>query len=83
MRSCQVGVKFDEPAGLTNGTVKGVVYFECGENYGSFVRGKNVTIGDFPERDLLDSDEENEDEEAAPNSKEQQAAAAEDDDDEM
>mmetsp|Transcript_24670 Transcript_24670/g.36350 ORF Transcript_24670/g.36350 Transcript_24670/m.36350 type:complete len:290 (+) Transcript_24670:72-941(+) len=53
-----VGVKFDEPCGLTNGTVKGVRYFDCEENYGSFVRGKNVTVGDFPERDLLDSDSE-------------------------
>ena len=51
-------MKFDEPSGMTNGTVKGVRYFDCEENYGSFVRGKNVTVGDFPERDLLDSDEE-------------------------
>ena len=25
-------------------------------NFGTFVRGKNVQVGDFPERDLMDSD---------------------------
>lgn len=49
---------FDEPCGLTNGTVKGVSYFQCEENYGSFVRGKNMRVGDFPVRDLLESDDE-------------------------
>lgn len=32
--------------------------FECEEGYGSFLLGKNVTVGDFPERDLMDSDDE-------------------------
>jgi tubulin-specific chaperone B len=55
-----VGVRFDEPVGLSNGTVKGVQIFECMDGYGGFIRGKNVEVGDFPERDLLDdSDEEN------------------------
>jgi tubulin-folding cofactor B len=58
-----VGVKFDEPVGLTDGVVKGVPYFQCEPGYGSFVRGKNVTVGDFPERDLLDDDEEEDGEE--------------------
>jgi len=55
-----VGVQFDEPVGHNDGTVKGVRVFECVMGYGSFVRGLNVKTGDFPERDLLDSDEENE-----------------------
>lgn len=57
-----VGVRFDEPVGLGNGTHKGKVIFECPENYGSFLRGHNVSTGDFPERDLFaDSDDENDD----------------------
>jgi dynactin complex subunit len=38
--------------------VKGTRYFECEENYGSFVRGKNMKVGDYPVRDLLDSDDD-------------------------
>jgi hypothetical protein len=38
----------------------GVRIFECEEGYGAFVRGKNVTVGGFPERGLLDSDDEGE-----------------------
>ena len=55
-----VGVVFDEPVGLTNGTVKGKSYFECGESYGSFVRAKNLQVGDFPEKDLMDDDDDDE-----------------------
>lgn len=58
-----MGIRLDEPSGLNNGTAKGVRIFECEEGFGSFVRGKNVTVGDFPERDLMDSDEEGEGEE--------------------
>ena len=57
---CWVGVVFDEPVGLTNGTVKGVSYFECEESYGSFVRGKNLEVGDFPEKDLMEDDDDEE-----------------------
>ncbi len=54
-----VGVKLDEPLGMNNGTVKGIQLFECGENYGSMVRGKNCTVGDFPDLfSLEDEDEE-------------------------
>ena len=53
-----MGIRLDEPSGLNNGTVRGVRIFECEEGYGSFLLGKNVTCGDFPERDLMDSDDE-------------------------
>jgi tubulin-folding cofactor B len=55
-----VGVKLDEPLGMNNGTVKGQVLFECGENYGSIVRGKNVQVGDFPDAFNLDTDSDEE-----------------------
>ena len=60
-----VGVIFDEPVGKTDGTAKGGKrYFEApGPAYGGFVRGKNIEVGDFPERDImdeLDSDSEEE-----------------------
>ena len=61
-----VGVEFDEPMGKTDGTVvlsggQTKRYFEAMAKHGSFIRGKNVQIGDFPERDIFDdSDEEDE-----------------------
>ena len=56
--------QFDEPVGLTNGTVKGHQVFDAGgERMGGFIRGKNVKVGDFPERDLMDElDDSDEDE---------------------
>lgn len=55
-----LGVKFDEPVGNNDGMVKGKRLFECGHNFGGLVRGRNVTVGDFPEIDefATDSDEE-------------------------
>jgi tubulin-folding cofactor B len=55
-----VGVILDEPVGKTDGTVKsGVRYFEApGANRGGFFRGKNVEAGDFPEIDIMDSEDE-------------------------
>jgi tubulin-folding cofactor B len=55
-----VGVKLDEPLGMNDGSVKGVKLFECGENYGAMVRGKNCTVGDFPDMFSLDSDSDEE-----------------------
>jgi tubulin-specific chaperone B len=54
-----VGVVFDEPVGKTDGcTPCGIRYFDApGKQYGSFVRGKNVIVGDFPERDIFDEDD--------------------------
>jgi tubulin-folding cofactor B len=53
-----VGVKFDEPVGKSSGNVKGIQIFECAARYGGFVRGHNIRVGDYPEKDLFDSDEE-------------------------
>eukprot|EP00349_Pseudokeronopsis_sp_Brazil_P008271 CAMPEP_0202971322 /NCGR_PEP_ID=MMETSP1396-20130829/26036_1 /ASSEMBLY_ACC=CAM_ASM_000872 /TAXON_ID= /ORGANISM="Pseudokeronopsis sp., Strain Brazil" /LENGTH=317 /DNA_ID=CAMNT_0049700581 /DNA_START=35 /DNA_END=988 /DNA_ORIENTATION=- len=57
-----VGVEFDEPMGHNNGTVKNREIFACAPGFGAFVRGKNVSVGDYPVRDIfdeLDEDEEN------------------------
>ncbi len=49
-----IGVKLDEPFGKNNGSIKGGKYFECGDNYGLFVRPNKVEEGDYPELDLDD-----------------------------
>lgn len=52
-----VGVTFDEPVGKTDGTAMGGKrYFDAMEKHGGFVRGKNVQVGDYPERDIFDED---------------------------
>ena len=58
-----VGIKFDEPVGKSNGVVKGVELFSCAMKYGGFIRGFNVRVGDYPEKDLFDSDEEDDSDE--------------------
>lgn len=55
-----VGVKFDEPLGHNDGTVKGSRIFECLPGYGAFVRGHNVKVGDYPVVDIF-ADEDDED----------------------
>jgi len=56
-----VGVKYDEPVGKNDGSVKGVKYFDCPENYGGFLRPDLVSVGDYPEDDpFADLEEENE-----------------------
>ena len=66
-----VGVTFDEPVGKTDGTAtdrstkkhqQKTRYFEAMPGYASFVRGKNVEVGDFPELDLFDEDDTDSDE---------------------
>jgi tubulin-folding cofactor B len=68
-RSMWVGVVFDEPVGKTDGAVATGTdgekrrYFQApGPNYGGFVRGKNVQVGDFPERDIMDELDSSDDE---------------------
>ncbi|CAM9301680.1 unnamed protein product, partial [Hapterophycus canaliculatus] len=56
-----VGVRFDEPVGRGDGSVRGKRLFECGKGFGGFVRGKNVATGDFPERPFDDGDDDDED----------------------
>jgi tubulin-folding cofactor B len=58
-----VGIELDEPTGKNDGTINGVRYFTTNPNYGAFVRGTQVDVGDYPIRDDMwdednDSDEE-------------------------
>ncbi|CAM9876056.1 unnamed protein product [Pylaiella littoralis] len=57
-----VGVRFDEPVGRGDGTVKGKRLFECEKGFGGFVRGKNVAVGDYPERPFDEGDDDDDDE---------------------
>jgi tubulin-folding cofactor B len=59
-----VGIVFDEPVGKTDGSINGRKYFETpGSMYGGFARGKNVQVGDFPERDIMDELEDSSEDE--------------------
>ncbi|KAF2789586.1 hypothetical protein K505DRAFT_312868 [Melanomma pulvis-pyrius CBS 109.77] len=53
-----IGITLDEPTGKNDGSVKGKKYFECGKNYGVFVKPERCEAGDFPPLDLGDEDME-------------------------
>ena len=53
-----VGVQYDEPLGKNDGTVAGKRYFDAGKNRGGFVRPERVVVGDFPEEDIMASEDE-------------------------
>ncbi|WWC69527.1 uncharacterized protein I206_103469 [Kwoniella pini CBS 10737] len=53
-----VGVELDEPQGKGDGEVEGNRYFQCSPRHATFVRPEKLTIGDYPEEDLLASDED-------------------------
>lgn len=55
-----VGIEFDEPVGKNSGVIDGVRIFQCRPSHGSFVKPKQVEVGDFPELDLFESDDEDE-----------------------
>ena len=53
-----VGVQYDEPVGKNDGSIAGKRYFDAGKNRGGFARPERVVVGDFPEEDILNSEDE-------------------------
>ncbi|XP_050071020.1 tubulin-folding cofactor B-like [Anopheles maculipalpis] len=52
-----LGVKFDEPVGVNDGTFEGKRYFECAPKYGSFVTVDAIELVDLPPEECLLDDE--------------------------
>jgi tubulin-specific chaperone B len=53
-----IGVQYDEPMGKNDGSVAGKRYFDAGKNRGGFIRPERVVVGEFPEEDILGSEDE-------------------------
>eukprot|EP00003_Mantamonas_plastica_P016380 TRINITY_DN2731_c0_g1_i1.p1 TRINITY_DN2731_c0_g1~~TRINITY_DN2731_c0_g1_i1.p1 ORF type:complete len:154 (+),score=68.75 TRINITY_DN2731_c0_g1_i1:243-704(+) len=55
-----IGIRYDEPVGKNDGSVKGKQYFEAMDKYGGFLKPDRVKVGDYPEVNDwdLDSDDE-------------------------
>ncbi|KAK1925028.1 tubulin-folding cofactor B [Papiliotrema laurentii] len=53
-----VGVELDEPVGKGDGEIEGVRYFTSRAKHAVFVRPDKVDVGDYPEEDLMGSDDE-------------------------
>lgn len=53
-----VGIEFDEPVGKNDGLIGLIRVFEARKNHGSFVKPKQVEVGDFPPIDPFDDDDE-------------------------
>ncbi len=51
-----IGIKYDEPLGKNDGSVKGKKFFDAPPGYGAFVRPDKVKVGDYPEVDEFASD---------------------------
>lgn len=51
-----VGVKYDEPLGKNDGTIRGHKFFDCPPGYGAFLRPDKVKVGDYPEIDEFDEE---------------------------
>lgn len=53
-----VGIVLDDPSGETDGSVSGTKYFECPDSFGTFIRPKDIEIGDFPPEEEFDMEED-------------------------
>lgn len=51
-----VGIKYDEPLGKNDGSVKGKRFFDAPPGYGAFLRPDKIKVGDFPPIDDFASD---------------------------
>ncbi len=51
-----VGIKYDEPLGKNDGSVKGKRFFDAPAGYGAFLRPDKIKVGDFPPIDDFASD---------------------------
>jgi tubulin-folding cofactor B len=55
-----IGVEFDEPVGKNDGSINGNRFFHARNKHGSFLKPKQVEVGDFPELDPFENSEDEE-----------------------